>query len=108
MPVEEIPTLLTQGTLWRIQILYNLLSDYEILRIRIILFFDCLTCNRFRYRRIPFFLPRPYSILQKDELISPMGGLGSIAFIKERHKIKRTYRSLQVDSNRNIVDHLFN
>ncbi|UJR17163.1 hypothetical protein I4U23_004059 [Adineta vaga] len=76
LAVGEIPTLLTQGTLWRIQILFNLLSDYEMLRVRFVLIFDCLTCNVFRQSRIPWFRPRPCYILEKDELKSPMLALG--------------------------------
>jgi hypothetical protein len=85
LAVGEIPTLLTQGTLWRIQMLYSLLSDYEILRIRITLFFDFLTCNIFRDRQIPWFRSRPYSILQKDELASPMGKIGALWNYTEKH-----------------------
>jgi hypothetical protein len=85
LAVGEIPTLLTQGTLWRLQILYNLLSDYEILRIRMVILFDCLTRNMFRHRQIPWFRPRPYSILQKDELVSPMGKLGALWNYTEKH-----------------------
>ncbi len=85
LAVGEIPTLLTQGTLWRIQMLYSLLSDYEILRIRMTLFFDCLTCNVFRHRQIPWFRPRPYFILQKDELQDPMGSIGNLWKYTKKH-----------------------
>ena len=85
LAVGEIPSLLTQGTLWRTGLLFNLLSDYEILRIRFILIFDGLTGNRFRHRQIPWFRPRPYSVLEKDELVHPMGKLGSVWKYTEKH-----------------------
>jgi hypothetical protein len=39
----------------------------------------------FRHRQIPWFRPRPYSILQKDELVSPMGKLGALWNYTEKH-----------------------
>ena len=88
LAVGEIPTLLTQGTMWRIDILYNLLSDYEILRLRFVLAFDCITCHRFRHRQIPWFRPRPYSILEKNELGSSMGFIGKAWKYTEKHFFK--------------------
>ncbi|CAF1423214.1 unnamed protein product [Adineta steineri] len=85
LAVGEIPTLLTTGTLWQTQILFDLLSDYEILRIRLVLIFDFLSCNRFTHCQIPWFRPRPYATLLKDELVSPMGPLGSAWNYTEKH-----------------------
>lgn len=85
MTVGEIPSLKDKGTLWRTQILFSLLSDYEILRIRLVLAFDCVSCNIFRHRRIPWFRPRPYYTLEKNEMVSPMGKLGSIYNYTEKH-----------------------
>ena len=85
LAVGEIPNLLTQGSLWRTQMLYSLLSDYEILRIRMVVMFDCLSCNRFRHRHIPWFSPRPYPILEKDELVSPMKKIGAAWKYTEKH-----------------------
>ena len=65
--------------------LCNLLSDYEILRIRLILIFDFLSCNRFRGSRIPWFRPQPYPMLQKDELMNPMGKMGAAWKYTQKH-----------------------
>lgn len=94
LAVGEIPTLLTQGTLWRIDILYSLLSDYEILRLRLIHAFDSVTCHRFRYTQNPWFRPRPYSILEKNELDSPMGPIGKAW----RYTVKHFFRE-QIQDN---------
>ena len=85
LAVGEIPSLLTQGTLWRHIVLYDLLSDYEILRIRLILLFDYLSGNRFCGRPIPWFRPRPYFVLENDESVHPMGKLGDMWKYTEKH-----------------------
>lgn len=85
LAVGEIPSLLTRGTLWHHGVLYYLLSDYEILRIRFILLFDHIVGNRFHSRRIPWFRPRPYLILENNELVHPMGKLGEMWKYTEKH-----------------------
>ncbi|CAF1382057.1 unnamed protein product [Adineta ricciae] len=88
LAVGEIPTLMTQGTLWRISILFNLLSDYEMLRVRLVHTFDCVTCHKLRHWRVMGFRPRPYYTLEKDELKSPMGLLGKLCNYTKKHFFK--------------------
>lgn len=88
LAVGEIPTLKDKETLWRTQILFDLLSDYEILRIRFILIFDFLSCNCCRCCKLLWFRPRPYYILENNELVSPMGKLDSLHNYTEKHFLK--------------------
>ena len=71
--------------MWRINLLYNLLSDYEILRLRSVIMFDSITCRRFRHRQIPKFSPQTYSILEKNELGNRMGNFGKALRKIEKH-----------------------
>ncbi len=47
----EIPTLVVQGKQWRSHMIYNLLSDYEILRFQFIRLFDFLACGHLYEKR---------------------------------------------------------
>lgn len=85
MAVGEIPSLKDKGTLWQTQLLFNLLSDYEILRIRFLLFFDYITFNRYCDRSIPWFRLRPYRTLEKDELVPPLKIFGFLWKYTKKH-----------------------
>ncbi len=88
MAVGEIPPLKDKGALWRTQLLFSLLSDYEILRFRFLLFFDYVTFNRYRDHPILWFRLRPYFTLEKDELVPPMGMLGALWHYTQKHFFK--------------------
>jgi hypothetical protein len=65
LAVGEIPSLMDQGTLWRNQMLYNFLSDAEILRLqfrRFAIFLSCYQANRISWIR-----GRPIHLLTNDE-----------------------------------------
>jgi hypothetical protein len=65
LAVGEIPSLMVQGTLWRNQMLYNFLSDSEILRLqfrRLSILLSCYRMNRTSYLRY-----RPILLLTHDE-----------------------------------------
>ncbi|CAF1173022.1 unnamed protein product [Adineta ricciae] len=65
LAVGEIPTLMDEGTLWRNQMLYNFLSDAEILRLQIRRFLNWICCNRLN--RMQFMRRRPVRLLTLDE-----------------------------------------
>jgi hypothetical protein len=94
LAVGEIPSLKDKGALWRTQLLFSLLSDYEILRLRFLLFFDYVTFNRYCDhpipcdRPIPWFRLRPYFTFEKDELVPPMGMLGALWHYTQKHFFK--------------------
>jgi hypothetical protein len=46
--VGEIPSLTEQGTIWRSEMLYSLLSDYCITALQCVRLLDCLSCGKFR------------------------------------------------------------
>jgi len=73
LAVGEIPSLKTQGKLWRIGLLYDQLSDYEIMRIQFNIFlnacFSIICCKG----KISWFVPKPYTILQEDQMLGGMG-----------------------------------
>ncbi len=45
LAVGELPSLNDQSVTWRHQMMYNLLSDYEILRVQLRPLVDCFTCG---------------------------------------------------------------
>ncbi len=77
-----------KGALWRTQLLFSLLSDYEILRIRFLLFFDYITFNRYRDSAIPWFRLRRDFMLEKDELVPSMKKLGVLWEYTQKHFFK--------------------
>lgn len=89
--------------MWRTSLLYNLLSDYEILRIRLVVFFDFVSCGCYRGRQIPWFRPQPYNTLEKDEFRSSMGALGTGWKYMKQHffdeQIQKNIKPLAKTSN---------
>ncbi|CAF3125410.1 unnamed protein product [Rotaria sp. Silwood2] len=85
LAVGEIPSLMTQGSLWRTGLLYNLLSDYEIMRVQFTLFFrtlfSCACCKN----GASWFIYKPYTVLQKDENVGPMGKLDEAGKYMNKH-----------------------
>jgi len=70
--VGEIPSLTEQGTVWRSEMLYNLLSDYSITALQCIRLLDCLSCGKFRQRIINKFIKggkrlRPIVVMEHDK-----------------------------------------
>jgi len=63
--VGEIPNLMTQGTLWRNQMLYDLMSEYEILRLQLCRLGNFLMCCR--GRRISHMCSKPLASWTNDE-----------------------------------------
>jgi len=78
LAVGEIPSLKDKGALWRTQLLFSLVSDYEIIRIRFLVVIDRLTCNKYRHKQTPWFRLQSYSMLEKNELVGPMGKLSTL------------------------------
>ncbi|CAF3676752.1 unnamed protein product [Adineta steineri] len=65
LAVGEIPTLMEEGTLWRDKMLYNFVSDGEILRLQFLRLMRFLSC--YQLTRIPCMIPRPIIMLTYDE-----------------------------------------
>ncbi|CAF1042536.1 unnamed protein product [Adineta steineri] len=65
LAVGEIPTLMDEGTLWRDTMLYNFVSDGEILRLQFLRLMRFLSC--YQLTRIPCMIPRPIIMLTYDE-----------------------------------------
>ncbi|CAF1636410.1 unnamed protein product, partial [Rotaria sp. Silwood1] len=72
LAVGEIPSLKTQGTSSRTLLMYNLLSDYEIMRIQFHLLINAVVSCGCYGNGISWFCPHPYTILQSDENLGPM------------------------------------
>ena len=81
----EIPSLMTQGTLWRTRLLYDLLSDYEIMRFQLYLLLSGISCHSIVKRKISRFLVSPYLSLQKDEYRGPMGKISDAWIYLKKH-----------------------
>jgi hypothetical protein len=47
LTVDKIPSVSDQGSVWRSQMLYNLLSDYSIMALQFIRLLNCLACANF-------------------------------------------------------------
>jgi hypothetical protein len=73
LAVGEIPTLSTQGTLWRTQLLYSLLSEYEIFHLRLFHAFDVLSRCLCRCRKASSSRLQPILTLQINSLEGPLG-----------------------------------
>ncbi|CAF1285333.1 unnamed protein product [Adineta steineri] len=65
LAVGEIPTLMEEGTLWRDKMLYNFVSDGEILRLQFIRLMKFISCHYSDHIRI--MRPRPIDMLTFDE-----------------------------------------
>ncbi|CAF3799594.1 unnamed protein product [Adineta steineri] len=65
LAVGEIPTLMDEGTLWRDTMLYDFVSDGEILRLQFLRLMRFLSC--YQLSRIPCMIPRPIVMLTYDE-----------------------------------------
>ena len=48
MAVGEIPSLTIQGKIWQTQMVYDLLSDYSIVSLQIMRFFNFISCGCLR------------------------------------------------------------
>jgi hypothetical protein len=71
--------------MWREQMLFNLLSDYEILRFRVVLVLDYLSRGRFRKSRCFFFRPVPCRTLENNKLQGLMGVLSRVWKYIQKH-----------------------
>ncbi len=95
MAVGEIPSLKTQGKLWRIGLLYDQLSDYEIMRIQFNIFlnacFSIICCKG----KISWLVPKPHTILQEG----PMFGVMGKWFGKARKHINKNFINQQIQDN---------
>ena len=78
---------MTQGKIWRTRLLYNLTSDYEIMRIQYNRFINSLRCCRCCQTRLSEYMPPVYLKLQMDERKGVMG--------MERGPIYRLKQSLK-------------
>jgi hypothetical protein len=72
LAVGEIPSLRDQSTVWRSQMLYDLLSDYSILTLQLIRLVNCLTCGKFQHWFVNKLLRggkrlRPIVVIERDE-----------------------------------------
>jgi hypothetical protein len=65
LAVGEIPSLMDQGALWRNQMLYNFLSDAEILRLQFCRLANFISC--YQANRISCIRGRPIHLLTNDE-----------------------------------------
>ena len=65
LAVGEIPTLMDEGTLWRNQMLYKILSESEILRLQFSRFVNFLSC--YQANRTSCMRHRPVLLLTLDE-----------------------------------------
>ncbi len=65
----EIPSLTEQGKLWRAQMLYNLLSDYELIFLQLARFIDLVLCGRpyLIVRKLMGAATRPVVIFEHDK-----------------------------------------
>ena len=63
LTVGEIPPLKEQSIIWLHRMMYNVLSDYEILRIQLHLIVDCFTCGYFN--RTKRYGPHEFKFLQR-------------------------------------------
>ncbi len=95
MAVGEIPSLKTQGKLWRIGLLYDQLSDYEIMRIQFNIFlnacFSIICCKG----KISWLVPKPHTILQEG----PMFGVMGKWFGKAWKNINNNFINQQIQDN---------
>ena len=72
LAVGEIPSLTEQGKIWRSQMLYSLLSDYNILSYQILRLINYLVCGKFQQWIVTKLIRggkrlQPTVIIERDE-----------------------------------------
>ncbi|CAF4205794.1 unnamed protein product, partial [Adineta steineri] len=99
LAVGEIPTLMVEGTLWRNQMLYDFVSDGEILRLQFLRLMKFLCC--YQLYRISRIRARPIHLLTFDDRAN--GWIGKAWYFTKKHFFEEKIQDdveLKISSNK--------